>query len=160
MAFTRDERLQFLLAADAQLSSQSDLNFHKASGNGGQKINKTSSAVRILHHPTGLSAVSAAGRSQIQNRHDAFRKLRFRIALECRCTPSVPPDTTTLPSLENPASYYPWLADLLDYVLSGTDIPGLSKSRLQKLLKRDPAVWKHLSEKQQFSNPGAHPESC
>lgn len=49
--------------------------FTKGSGKGGQKRNKTSSAVRCFHEPSGASGYSEAGRSQAQNRKDAFRKL-------------------------------------------------------------------------------------
>lgn len=51
------------------------IEYYRGSGAGGQKKNKTSSACRLTHLPTGHVASSESGRSQTANRHDAFRKL-------------------------------------------------------------------------------------
>lgn len=47
----------------------------RAGGNGGQKRNKTSSAVRVRHLPSGAVADCREGRSQAQNKVTAFRKM-------------------------------------------------------------------------------------
>ena len=52
----------------------------RASGPGGQHVNRTESAVRITHVPTGIQAIASEERSQHRNRHLAFARLARKLA--------------------------------------------------------------------------------
>lgn len=66
------------------LLAECELDTLRASGPGGQKRNKTESAVRLRHRPSGLIVIASESRSQHDNRSVALQRMRMVLALRLR----------------------------------------------------------------------------
>jgi len=77
-------RTTWTTLTESQLLGQCEVDTYRASGPGGQKRNKTSSAVRLRHLPSGLMAIAEESRSQHENKARALKRLRQRLHLELR----------------------------------------------------------------------------
>jgi hypothetical protein len=77
-------RVEWASVSDSQLLGQCEVDTYRASGPGGQKRNKTSSAVRLRHVPSGVIVIAEESRSQHENRGRALRRLRQAIYLQVR----------------------------------------------------------------------------
>jgi len=98
-------RADWTALTDEQLLVQCEVDTYRASGPGGQKRNKTSSAVRIRHPPSGLLVIAEESRSQHENRARALRRLRQ--ALYLRLREAMPAESLTSEALAARADYGP-----------------------------------------------------
>jgi len=155
----------FLSLTDEELLAQCEESHLRSSGPGGQKRNKTSSAVRLTHRPTGLIAAASDNRSQRVNKVHALRRLRETIALERR-TPIAAADhvpSDLLKECISPAGrftanhrdlrYYVAVSEVLDILVAcglkvseAAEIMQLSTGQLVKLLRKDPALWARVGK--------------
>jgi len=156
---------EFLMLEDAVLVAQCEIDNYRASGPGGQKRNKTSSAVRLRHRPTGLSVTATEERSQHVNKARGIRRLREAIALQVRSeiVPEAYKPSELLTSCigrdgqlqigRRDVLYYPIVSEVLDllaaYETRVRDTAkhlGLSTAHLTKFIRNDPKLWKRVNE--------------
>lgn len=90
-----EELRALVTAADEQLLAGCVVDNYRASGPGGQKRNKTSSAVRLRHQPSGLVITAEESRSQHENKAKALRRLREQLAIQFRLEDVGPIDWPT-----------------------------------------------------------------
>lgn len=129
----------------------------KGSGPGGQKRNKTSSAVVLTMSELDISVSDCTERSQFRNRENALKKLKFAIALKLRQQP--PPEGICNPLCSIKSDHYPlFAAQLLDFLHdSGFDHKcaaekcGLTPSAMLKKIHRDPQLWQFVQNQRRSS---------
>ncbi len=149
----------FLIQADAPLLAQCRTEVYRASGPGGQHRNKTESAVRLTHRPTGVVVTATERRSQHENRARAISRLRKAIALQARepLMPDAPPTAWLRTWLQDPAwprlsqkseAYLVVAAQVLDHLEAAegkisdvADRLGVSTASLVKFLSLDDDLW-------------------
>jgi len=156
---------------DTQLLAQCEVDTYRASGPGGQKRNKTSSAVRIRHLPSELIVIAEESRSQHENRARAlkrlkqafFLKLRDPIGPEALGSVSQRAELASVRSAagklevgRKDARYWPAVGLVLD-VLEATsarvgeaaEALGISTGHLIDFLEMDPKVWEQANQMRQ-----------
>lgn len=152
---------------EAQLLAQCDVDTYRASGPGGQKRNKTSSAVRLRHAPTGLIVIAEESRSQHENKAKALTRLAHALVLHLRDELIAPtpeaiaahPDYADARdrggkldlSARNP-KFWPAVGVVLDVlnavearVADAAALLGISTGNLIDFLQTDPKVWQEVN---------------
>lgn len=164
-------RADWSLLSDTNLLAQCEVDTYRASGPGGQKRNKTSSAVRIRHLPSGLIVIAEESRSQHENRAKALKRLRQAFHLKLRepigadelAAVSARPEVAAVRSVSGKlevgrkdARYWPAVALILD-VLEATQARvsetaaalGISTGHLIDFLETDPKIWEQANHLRQ-----------
>lgn len=144
-------RADWITATDAVLLAACAIDTYRASGPGGQKRNKTSSAVRLRHLPTGLLVIAEESRSQHDNKAKALVRLRRAFALELREPPA---DGITLPDCSpRRPEFWPLAAVVLDvfeaHAGSLRDAAahlGTTTAPLVAFLRADDKLWQTANE--------------
>ena len=158
----------FVLLDDKALLAQCAIDVYRASGPGGQKRNKTESAVRLRHQPTGMISKGEESRSQHENKARALKRLRQAIALHVRRT--VNADTYAKSEMlagcisgagklcvgRRDHRYNAAIWEILD-VLFATGVQlsttakllGVSTANLSGFLRDDDDVWRRVNEMRQ-----------
>ncbi|MGH9440906.1 MAG: peptide chain release factor-like protein [Thermoanaerobaculia bacterium] len=95
MTGIREFRYSDIPADPRDLARDCDVSFFRASGPGGQHRNKTETAVRVVHRPTGTIALATEERSQSRNRERAYERLREKLIR--RLKPRKPRRRTKVP---------------------------------------------------------------
>lgn len=110
-----EDRNRLLTATDDELLAHCRMDVARGTGPGGQKRNRTESAVRLTVEDTTIQVLCDQSRSQHRNRELALRELRLRLALECRF-----PTRESMPWSDPPPVKQPeftlWIAQVLDVV--------------------------------------------
>jgi hypothetical protein len=139
--------------SDDQLLSQCEVDTYRASGPGGQKRNKTSSAVRLRHPPSGLLVIAEESRSQHENRAKALKRLRQALYLKLREAVSHDSATIDLHVGRKDARFWPAVGVALDVLESvegrvsdAASVLGVTTSQLVAFLETEPKVWEQANQ--------------
>jgi hypothetical protein len=145
--------------SDAQLLAQCAVDTYRASGPGGQKRNKTSSAVRLRHPPSGLIVIAEESRSQHENRGRALRRLRRALFLQVRDEGAAATERPDFRDSEGrlhlgrkDPRFWPAVGVVLDVlnarearVSEAAAALGVSTGNLIDFLRTDPKVWQQAN---------------
>jgi hypothetical protein len=138
--------------SDGQLLAECSVDTYRASGPGGQKRNKTSSAVRLRHDPSGVLVIAEESRSQHENKARALRRLRRDLVLQVR-EAFVAPQAVDLEVSRKDLRFWPLAGVVLDAldahsarVSTAATALGTTTARLIAFLQSDTKLWQRANE--------------
>lgn len=157
--------------AETELAAECDVTRTRRGGPGGQHRNRVSTAVVVVHRPTGVSGQASERRSQQANFSVAVRRLRLNLAVAIRLP--VDPDRQPVPlwrgriegdrirvSADHP-DFPALLAEALDFLAgSAFVVPeaagrlGVTASQLLRLVRSDTAAWTWLNRNRERQGLG------
>lgn len=157
--------MEYWELSDEELLKECNWYAGRASGPGGQKRNKTHSAINMIHEPTKITVIANEHRLQGENRRLALQRLRLQLVIHIRREVDIetfqPPAEVTAQINNkgklavNPANpkFLPIIATLLDLlqcyrgqVSSAADRLGISTTNFINLLHDNPKVWTTAQE--------------
>ncbi len=148
------ERNKLLNMSDEELLSHCKTGHYIATGNGGQKRNKTSSAVRLSLNDSDISVTASEDRQQSVNKKRAIRKMRIAIAMEMR--EEVKAWQGQLDMNPKNAQYPLFVAFLTDSLFEyNWQVSEVAKSmdistgKLIKIIAKDDTLWQYVNKERQ-----------
>jgi hypothetical protein len=159
-------RSDWTTLSDDELLAQCAVDTYRASGPGGQKRNKTSSAVRVRHGPSGLVVIAEESRSQHENRAKALARLRHALHLQVREPVDGGGPPAAIVAARTPAGrlevgrkdarFWPAAGAALDVldahagrVAEAAEALGVSTANLVAFLRIESKVWQRANELRQ-----------
>jgi hypothetical protein len=164
IASMSSQRNSWATASDEVLLAQCEIDTYRASGPGGQKRNKTSSAVRVRHPASGLITIAEESRSQHENKAKALVRLRKAFYLQLR--EAIQPETVALQPewvaaknsegridlSRRDARFWPAVGAALDAIdaakarmSDAADWLGVTTANLIHFLEQDPKLWQQVN---------------
>lgn len=145
-------RSQWTALTDEQLLAQCEVDTYRASGPGGQKRNKTSSAVRLRHLPSELLVIAEESRSQHENKARALRRMRQALYLKLREPVAGEVALGRLDIGVRDARYWPAVGVVLDVLVAhegrlseAAAALGTTTANLGDFLRSDDKVWEQAN---------------
>lgn len=169
--------MEYWELSEEELIKQCDWSATRASGPGGQKRNKTHSAINLRHLPTGTKVIANEHRLQGENRKLALKRLRHTLAMQCRREIDLETFTTPTEVKEqinnkgklgvNPDNprYLQIIATMLDLLAVYKGSPadaahrlGITTTNFINVLHDDPKLWTAAQDlRKRFSQPPLKP---
>jgi hypothetical protein len=148
-----ENRNDWLLSTEEVFLKDCTHDWFQASGPGGQKRNRKYSGIRLKHIPTGIYVEEVHSRSQNDNRHNAVKKLKLKIAIEAD-GPEIElfRENTSVSNKEFPlcaAKVFDTLKKAGFSVSDTAKALGVSTAKIIKFFSKSEYLWRELNQKRE-----------